>query len=239
MQRQNHCCWWMRSAAFTSTALSCNPTLDTGVHPEQLGQHRKSPPPPARHSPPLSCSVTAQQTSPGPWLQQLAVDCNTQIPTEYVHPVASVNTNTYRHVHACMHKKSMRPHVHTRTSHTHPNCFKHTKCKAVPARVSVCVSTALKFPQQPTQHILKHTHTHTFDFLNQKHMWRVMRLHGSLRRKHFLAQLKCQQWRRKRRKTPLNNNKEKRNTAARSDRFLSPRLNKSSWGVRGGSSGGG
>lgn len=60
-----------------------------------------------------------------------------------------------------------------------------------------------------------------------------MRLHGSLTRKHFLAQLKHQQWRRKRRrKTPVNNNKQKSNTAAaRSDKYLSPKLNKSSWGA--------
>ena len=61
-----------------------------------------------------------------------------------------------------------------------------------------------------------------------------MRLHGSLTRKHFLAQLKRQQWRGRRRKTPQNNNKQGRNTAARSDKYLSPRLNKSSRGVEGG-----
>lgn len=78
------------------------------------------------------------------------------------------------------------------------------------------------------------THIHTLWLSKPKHMWRVMRLHGSLTRKHFLAQLKRQQWRRRRRKTPQNNNKQGRNTAARSDKYLSPRLNKSSRGVEGG-----
>lgn len=137
-------------------------------------------------------------------------------------------------------KKSTRKHEHTCSSHTLFNCFKHTSEES--ALLCVCVRVILlhwnscSSPHSPA-HIRTHPHTctHTLWLSKPKHMWRVMRLYGSLTRKHFLAQLKRQQWRRSRgRKTPLNNNKQKRNTAARSDKYLSPRLNKSSLGVGGG-----
>lgn len=56
--------------------LGCNPTLDTGVHPERCGQHRNSPPtpppkPPAFPSPELSWAVSAA-----------ALDCDTQNPAQ-------------------------------------------------------------------------------------------------------------------------------------------------------------
>lgn len=134
-KRNNQRCWWASSATFITATLRCNPALDTDVPPPGgLSKTGTTPTPGPHHcSPCLSCSVETGRST------YVAVDRRAQIP----HHMASVNTNTGRHVH----EMSTRKYWQTHTSHSLTKCLKtHMHC-------FVCNPTA-------------HTRT-DFDFLNQ------------------------------------------------------------------------